>query len=106
MELVLERIVDRYGTDILWQHEGKEEALRGFFQPVTSRSWQKMLREVSPLGEVSTALYIYSGAVSRELNPGDLLTVGRRDYRVRRTEILYDHQGPAYLWALCERKGV
>lgn len=105
MEAVLERIIERYGTDVLWQHDGQEEALRGFFQPVTSRSWQKMLREMSPLGEVSTSMYVYIGVAFRELNPGDLLTVGQRRYRVRRTEILCDHRGPAYLWALCERKG-
>ncbi len=97
--------MDRYGTDILWQHQEKEEALRGFFQSVTSRSWQKMLRLVEPLGEVHTGLYIFIGPVSREVCPGDRLTVGKRSYYVRRTEIIYDHRGPAYLWALCARKG-
>lgn len=105
MDLVLERIMNRYGTEILWQHDGVEEALRGFFQPVTSRSWQKLLREVAPLGEVSTGLYVYIGPVSRELGPGDGLRVGSRQYHVRRTEVIYDRAGPAYLWALCVRKG-
>ena len=106
MELVLERIMNRYGTEITWQHDDTEEVLRGFFQPVTSRSWQKLLREVVPLGEVSTGLYVYIGPMSGELNPGDGLRVGERRYFIRRTEIIYDHKGPAYLWALCVRKGV
>ena len=97
--------MDRYGTDMVWQHDGVEEALRGFFQPVTSRSWQKLLREVAPLGEVSTGLYVYIGPMSRELQPGNELQVGQRSYHVRRTEIIYGHTGPAYLWALCVRKG-
>lgn len=97
--------MDRYGTELVWIHDGREEALRGFFQPVTSRSWQKLLRQVTPLGETPTGLYVYIGAVSRELAAGDGLRVGQRQYRVRRTEIIYDHAGPAYLWALCVRKG-
>lgn len=102
---VLERIMDRYGTAMVWYHNGKEEALRGFLQPVTSRSWQKLLREVTPLGAVSTGLYVYFGPVSGEIQPGDLLGLGDRSYQVRRTEIIYDRAGPAYLWALCARKG-
>lgn len=105
MEMVLERIMDRYGTALVWLHDGKEEALRGFFQPVTSRSWQKLLRQVTPLGEASTGLYVFIGPVSRELQPGDGLQVGQRQYHIRKTEIIYDHTGPAYLWALCVRKG-
>ena len=97
--------MDRYGTAMIWQHDGKEEALRGFFQPVTSRSWQKLLREVTPLGAVSTGLYVYIGSSDREVREGDLLRLGNRNYQVRRTEILYDRAGPVYLWALCARKG-
>lgn len=102
---VLERIMDRYGTTLVWTHDGVEEALRGFFQPVTSRSWQKLLREVSPLGSVSTGLYVYLGPASREVQGGDMLRLGNRDYQVRRTELIYDGRGPVYLWALCLRKG-
>lgn len=102
---VLERIMDRYGTAMVWSHNGVEEALRGFFQPVTSRSWQKLLREVTPLGSVSTGLYVYIGPVSREIRAGDQLVLEQRSYQVRRTEIIYDRDGPAYLWALCARKG-
>ena len=105
MDQVLERVLERYGTELIWIHEGREETLRGFFQPVTSRSWQKLLRQVTPLGEASTGRYVYIGSVSRELQAGDDLRVGQREYRVRRTEWIYDHEGPAYLWALCVQKG-
>ncbi len=105
MEQVLERIMARYGSQILWHHAGKEEALRGFLQSVTSRSWQRLLREMTPLGEVSTGLYVYLGSLSGNVQAGDVLQRDGRQYLVRRTEIIYDHQGPAYLWALCVRKG-
>lgn len=102
---LMERIMERYGTAMIWSHDGKEEALRGFFQPVTSRSWQKLLREVTPLGAVSTGRHIYIGSISRQVRPGDMLRLGDREYRISQTEILYDRAGPAYLWALCARKG-
>lgn len=105
MELVLERIMERYGSELIWIHDGKEEALRGFFQPVTSRSWQKLLRQVTPLGEASTALYVFFCPMSVLLEPGHELRQDQRSYRVRKTEILYGHTGPAYRWALCVRKG-
>lgn len=102
---VLERIMGRYGTVLVWIHDGVEETLRGFLQPVTSRSWQKMLRETTPLGQVSTGLYVYLGPASQELKAGDMLRLDRRQYQVRRTELIYGNTGPAYLWALCVRKG-
>lgn len=105
MERMLARIMERYGTQLIWRHGEDEEALRGFFQSVTSRSWQKLLREVTPLGEVPVGLYVYIGPVSAEVSRGDILIAGQRQYQVRRTEIIYDRDGPVYLWGLCARKG-
>ena len=105
MVKVLERVMERYGTEMIWKHGGEEEALRGFLQPVTSRSWQKLLREVTPLGSVPTGMYVYFGSVSKAVAAGDMLRQGERDYQIRRTEYIYDRTGPAYLWALCVRKG-
>ncbi len=105
MESVMERIMERYGTALVWQHGSAEEVLRGFLQPVTSRSWQTLLREIAPLGEVSRGMYIFLGPVSKPVQSGDGLVLADRHYRVRRTEILYDRGGPAYIWALCAREG-
>lgn len=105
MEALLERIIGRYGTPMVWKSAGGEQVIRGFFQPVTSRSWQKMKREVAPLGEVSVGLYVYIGSMSHEVDAGDYLTLGTRQYEVRRTEIIYDSYGGAYRWGLCAQKG-
>lgn len=105
MREMLERVVERWGAAITWHHDGKEEALRGFFQPVTARSWQKLKRQVTPLGDTPVGMYVYIGAVSRPVEAGDILTVGERQYEIRRTEIIYDGKGPVYRWALCARKG-
>lgn len=105
MTALLERIIERYGTQMVWRTALGDRTIRGFFQPVTSRSWQKMKREVFPLGEVPVGLYVYIGQVSNELQPGDRLVLGRREYQIRRTEIIYDNTGPAYRWGLCAQKG-
>lgn len=105
MTALLERIIERYGTEIVWRTDQGERTVRGFCQPVTSRSWQKMKREVFPLGEVPVGLYVYIGQVCNEIRPGDRLVLGRREYQIRRTEIIYDSKGPAYRWGLCAQKG-
>jgi hypothetical protein len=48
---------------------------------------------------------VYIGQVENEINPGDRLVLGRREYLIRRTEIIYDSKGPAYRWGLCVQKG-
>lgn len=105
MEALLERIIGRYGTPMVWQSGETEQVIRAFFQPVTSRSWQKMKREMTPLGEVPVGLYVYIGTMSHEVKPGDRLILGQRAYDLRRTEVIYDRQGGAYRWGLCAQKG-
>ena len=105
MTAVLQRVIERYGTAIIWRSQQGRKDIRGFFQPVTSRSWQKLKREVFALGEVPVGLYVYIGQVENEINPGDRLVLGRREYLIRRTEIIYDSKGPAYCWGLCVQKG-
>ena len=105
MKQMLERIMNRYGTRIRWTHGVESREFRAFFQPVTSRSWQKLKREVFALGEVPVGLYVYIGQVENEINPGVRLVLGRREYLIRRTEIIYDSKGPAYRWGLCVQKG-
>jgi hypothetical protein len=31
--------------------------------------------------------------------------LGKREYQVRRMEVIYDSQGGAYRWGLCAQKG-
>lgn len=105
MKQMLERIMARYGCTVLWCHEGKARNIRAFFQPVTSRSWQKLKREVFPLGHVPTGMYVYIGSEAYELREGDFLTVEGSEYVVRRTEVICHRDGPLYRWGLCARKG-
>ena len=97
--------MDRYGTRILWTHGEQSQYLRGFFQPVTSRSWQKLKREMFPLGHIPTGMYVYIGPEGAKIQEGDFLKVGDAEYVLRRTEELFYQDGPLYRWGLCARKG-
>ena len=105
MRQMLERIMSRYGTRIRWTHGQESREIRAFFQPVTSRSWQKLKREVFPLGQIPTGMYVYIGPEGYPIREGDFLTVGDTEYVLRRAEIICYQEGPVYRWGLCARKG-
>lgn len=105
MKALLDRMMSKWGMSLVWFHDGSAVTLRGFFQPVTSRSWQKLRREISPLGETPTGMYVYLGPVEQEIREGDQLEVAGRSYIFRKSELIYDRNGPVYRWGLCARKG-
>lgn len=95
----------RYGTQIRWTHDEKSREIRAFFQPVTSRSWQKLKQEVFPLGQIPTGMYVYIGPEDACVQEGDFLTVGDAEYVLRRAEAICYRDGPVYRWGICTRKG-
>ncbi len=105
MQKLLEGILTRRGTQVEWIRNGQSTALRGFFQPVTSRSWQRLKREVSVLGEAPVGLYVFFAPADAQVRAGDILVVGAQRYGVRRSEALMLGDQVLYRWALCARKG-
>ena len=82
-----------------------EYEIRAFFQPVRSKSWAYLDGEYSPLGEIPRGQYVYIGPVEPAAEAGDSLTVGNKGYWLRRTELIYDANGPVYCWGMCVEKG-
>ena len=80
--------------------------VKGFFQPVQSKSWQNMTNVATPLGEVSQEQYVYIGPGETEVKQGDLLTVGGHSYVFRRTAPYLYGDETVYIWGLCVEKGV
>lgn len=105
MRQMVEKILRFYGTGILLRHGSESCGIRAFFQPVRSKSWQNMEHAVSALGETARGQYIFMGPVEPEAHEGDILSVGGKEYLLRRTEIIYDSEGPVYCWGLCMEKG-
>lgn len=96
--------MSRYGTDMELKDEGGTRAVRGFFQAAgTGR--MSMETEAMALGEVPRGRYLYLGPVSAGAGEGDTITLGGRDYLLRRVENFYFGGEPIYQWGLCTRKG-
>ena len=99
-------ILRQHGTKMLLEHNGVLVNVKGFFQPVRSKSWQSLLDQETPLGEVFRGQYIYIGPADVEASEGDILTVGEKSYFLRRVELYRYGSEAVYTWGMCIEKGV
>lgn len=105
MRQMVEKILETYGTAVTLQQGEDAHAIRAFFQPVRSKSWQYLEGNYSPLGEIPRGQYVYLGPVSPKAEAGDTLLVAEKAYWLRRTELVRDGNGPVYCWGICVEKG-
>ena len=105
MQRMVSKILDAYGTAMTLNRGGTEYAVRAFFQPVRSKSWQYLEGNYSPLGEIPRGQYVYIGPAEQEISFGETLAVDGKDYMVRRVEPVYYGEEVAYYWAMCVEKG-
>ena len=106
MQRMVNTILRQYGTEIRITGTGGERTVKGFFQPVRSKSWQSMVNLETPLGEVFRGQYIYIGPGDTEVYEGELLTLGEKEYFLRRVEKYHYADQPVYTWGMCVEKGV
>ena len=106
MRRMVGSILRQYGTSMKLTHGGAEQNVRGFFQPVRSKSWQSMVNLATPLGEVFRGQYVYIGPADIAVAEGDMLTVGDKVYFLRRVELYQYGDEAVYTWGLCVEKGV
>ncbi len=99
-------ILRQYGTTMALTHGGERITVKGFFQPVRSKSWQSMVNLETPLGEVFRGQYIYIGPADVAAAEGDILTVGGKSYFLRRVELYHYGDQAVYTWGMCIEKGV
>ena len=74
MKRMADGIFRQYGTAMGLTHDGAEKQIRGFFQPVRSKSWQSMVNAATPLGEIPRGQYVYIGPAGTAVEIGDALT--------------------------------
>ena len=106
MQRMVAGILRQYGTSMQLNHGGTEQSVRGFFQPIRSKSWQSMVNLATPLGEVFRGQYVYIGPADVAAAEGDMLTVGEKVYFLRRVELYHYGDEAVYTWGLCVEKGV
>lgn len=96
----IDSIIAQYGTPVTLVRNGESRAVRAFFQPVQSTSWQSMASTATPLGMASQGQYSYIGPAGELLAEGDILRLGEKSYLLRRSEVVYAAGEPAYQWGL------
>jgi len=102
----VEKLFKKYGTDLTIDSGERRFTVRGFFRAVNSKSWQSMESEASLLGEITRGQYVYMGPAGVTIQEGDTLTLGQKQYLMRRVEPYYYGNQAVYLWGLCVEKGV
>lgn len=106
MNMAMEPLFTRWGTDMTIVSAEEHKTVRGFFRAVNSKSWQNMESVVSLLGEISRGQYVYIGPADVAVKEGDSLLLGEKSYLFRRVEPYYFGNQPIYQWGLCVEKGV
>ena len=106
MKSTVAGILEQYGTAMTLSHGDASVQVRGFFQPVRSRSWQSITNVATPLGELPRGQYVYIGPAETDVAQGDMLSVGGGNYIFRRVEPYLYGEEKIYLWGLCVEKGV
>ena len=106
MKKMVTGILRQYGSKITLERTGGTVTVKGFFQPVRSKSWQNLTNVATPLGEIPRGQYVYIGPADTEVSLGDVLTIGEESFIFRRVEPYWYGEEQIYIWGLCVEKGV
>ena len=105
MRRMMETIIHRYGQQVTLIHGDLRRTYRAFFQPARSKTWQNMHLEMNPLGITPRGQYVYIGPVEPAAERNDMLVVLEKRYRIQRSDVIQDKNGPVYRWCLCMEEG-
>ena len=105
MKELVQRLIDRYGSDMTITTAEGEVRTRGFLQLVTSKSWQNMERMVSTGGEIPRGQYLYVGPADLTLRGRDIIFTAGHTYIVRRADAIVYKNQPLFIWGLCVEGG-
>lgn len=87
------------------QKDGEEFPIRAFLQDTQSRGKENVKRDLFPLGQMGTGIYVYLGPVEPAAAAGDCITMDDRCFQVRRAENVMVGSKAVYRWGLCVEKG-
>lgn len=106
MKKMVAGILRQYGSKITLERSDGSIVVKGFFQPVRSKSWQSLTNTATPLGEIPRGQYVYIGPADTAVSLGDVLHIGGESYIFRRVEPYRYGEEQIYIWGLCVEKGV
>lgn len=105
MKRMIDALLRQHGTSMILCRDGAEQTVRGFFQPVRSKSLQSVVSHHTALGQLDRGQFVYIGPADVAVSQGDVLILGDRCYILRRTEVYRYGDEPVYTWGLCMEKG-
>ena len=105
MKGTVEKMIRRYGNEMVLVQSGRQTAVRAFLQETRSRSQEYAQREFSPLGEICRGLFVYIGPAEPLAEMGDRIRFGDRCFEVRRAEAVKVNDETLYCWGLCVERG-
>lgn len=105
MNRLVEKVLERYGSQIFLQREGKLLGFRGFFHHTASRDWHNMEKVFSPLGQIPRGQYAIIAPAALGLKVGDILEHNGKSYGLRRVETILYRDEELYSWGLCVERG-
>ncbi len=104
MKQMIGRVFARYGSLMSIEHDGQEQTVRAFLQPVTEKSRNELMQTIKELGTLPMQRYVYIGPPEVEVYADDIVRYAGEVYCVCRTEMLRVADGALYMWALLRRK--
>jgi hypothetical protein len=105
MRSAIEKILHRYGEQVLVDRKEAPLVFRGIFQHTGSKDWHNMEKAYSLLGQIPRGQYLVLAPVEVTLLMGDRLVVGGRRFSIRRVETVTWRGKPMYSWGLCVELG-
>lgn len=105
MKALIARLIERYGTPVRSFTDGKYSNFRGFFQLVTSKSWQNMERMFPACGEIARGQFLLIAPPDAPVKTTSVLYIDGKDYNVRRADYILYGRKRLFIWALCVEGG-
>lgn len=105
MKRMIDSLLRQHGTSMVLRRSEGETHVRGFFQPVRSKSLQSVVSHSTSLGQLDRGQFIYIGPADVAVYQGDELILGEQCYILRRVEIYRYAEEAVYTWGLCMEKG-
>lgn len=102
---MVDSILRQHGTAMTLLQGAAERNVKGFFQPVRSKSLQSVVSHSTALGQMDRGQFVYIGPGDVTVEEGDELALGDQRYVFRRTEVYRYGEETVYNWGLCMEKG-
>ena len=103
--MTVEKLLRKYGRDIVVEREGESLVFQGFFHHTGSKDWHNMEKTYIELGQIPRGQYLVLAPVWVNLVMGDVIHCDDRRFTVRRVEAENFAQERIYSWALCVELG-